>query len=133
MEPKVRQIVATKQNIIIKESGLILNKDYPLFGASPDGISEEFVVEIKCPFSKKNFKNYIRDGEVTKKYMAQIQLQMLFAEKTMGLFCIAHEDFETSNNVDIYIVDYNEQFCSQLMDRSLSFWKKSVFKKVLML
>lgn len=133
LEPKVRQVVAAKQNISIKESGLLLNKDFPIFGASPDGISEEFVVEIKCPFSKKNIKNYVQDGQITNKYRAQIHLQMLFAEKKKGMFCIAHEDFEISNNVDIYVVDYDMQFCSELMDKSLAFWKKSVFKKVLML
>lgn len=125
--------MAAKQNIKIKESGLILNKCFPLFGASPDGISDDFVVEIKCPISQKTMKNYIKDGEVTKKYMAQIQLQMLFAEKKKGLFCIAHEDFEVSNNVDIYTVHYNDHFVSDLMDKSLLFWKKSVFKKVLMI
>lgn len=84
LEPKVREIVAALKNIKINESGLILNKCFPLFGASPDGISKNFVIEIKCPISQKTMNNYVRDGEITKKYMAQIQLQMLFAEKKKG-------------------------------------------------
>lgn len=124
--------MAKKENIIFRESGLILNRNFPIVGASPDGISDECVLEIKCPIKNKNFKNYICDGIPTKKYMAQVQLQMYFAEKKRGLFCLAHDDFETTNNVDIYEINFDEDYCLSLIEKAMGFWKINIFNKLLL-
>ncbi|KAJ8966271.1 hypothetical protein NQ314_003639 [Rhamnusium bicolor] len=58
LEEKVLKIVGKKYNTMFKKSGLILCKEYPVLGASPDGISEKYVVEIKCPVKKDIKKLY---------------------------------------------------------------------------
>lgn len=42
-----------KMNIQFNTTGLLLSPSYPLLGASPDAISDEFVVEIKCSSTMK--------------------------------------------------------------------------------
>lgn len=57
-------------------------------GASPDGeTSNKGVVEIKCPRRSKFFK-YILNGkkEISKEYMAQIQMEMKSAKAEIGYF-----------------------------------------------
>ena len=37
--------------------GIYLRKYCPLYGASPDGICGDFIIEIKCRYKKKNSKH----------------------------------------------------------------------------
>ncbi len=67
----------------IKKSGLLLCVDHPLFGASPDGIGDDFIAEVQCLMSEKTFKRYFSsEGGPAKRHYAQMQLQMYFAKKT---------------------------------------------------
>ena len=55
-------------------------------GASPDGIvSDNAVLEIKCPKPETLFQ-LIATGEIDKKYMYQMQMEMLCAEKEKAYF-----------------------------------------------
>lgn len=79
LEEEVLEGVEKKLNIKFKRVGLQLKPRYPIFGASPDGITEDYVVEIKCPQSEKNISNYLtKNKQITAKYKAQVQLQMFF-------------------------------------------------------
>ncbi|KAL1454601.1 hypothetical protein WDU94_010817 [Cyamophila willieti] len=68
--------VLRKKFPTLKKCGLFLHKEYPLFGASPDGITENAVFEIKCPSSLSTVTNYLKDGRINIKYQLQIQMQM---------------------------------------------------------
>ena len=61
-----------RNDISIFEFGLILDKNHPHFGASPDGINGlGIMIEIKCPFSRE-----IKDGYIPSKYYMQMQGQL---------------------------------------------------------
>ena len=34
-----------------QECGLFVSKEFPFLGASPDGVYDEFLIEIKCPYN----------------------------------------------------------------------------------
>lgn len=131
LENTVREEVCKIKNIKFKKVGLILSEDFPVLGASPDGIAEECIIEIKCPASNKNFKNYVKDGVVEKKYYAQMQMQMFFAKKEKCLFCIAHDNFETTKKIEILEVCYDEVYCKELINKCEIFWKENIFKQLL--
>ena len=38
----------------VKECGLFINKDFPQFACSPDGVFQDYLIEIKCPFALKD-------------------------------------------------------------------------------
>lgn len=74
LEPLVKSAVEKLLGEKITDTGLWLQPDFPIFGASPDGIGpkNKYCVEIKCPLSKDTYKNYIIRGKtVGKKYIAQ--------------------------------------------------------------
>lgn len=59
LEQSVVAVVEKQLNKKLNKSGLILIPKFPLFGASPDAIGEDFVVEIKCPSTEKSISYFI--------------------------------------------------------------------------
>lgn len=110
---------------------MFLNKDYPIFGASPDAVSTDFCIEIKCPSKDKTVEFYIKDGNIMKKPFAQIQLQMFLANKRKGLFCVASPNFENNMEVSIHEICLDETFCVKIMEQTAKFWKKAIFPKLI--
>lgn len=101
---------------------------WPMFGASPDGINEKMVAEIKCPKSSKSAKNYVADnGDIGQKYLAQVMLQMSLSGRKEALFCVADPAFEKNKKIVIKHVHYDESLVNDLMNRSIQFWKSSIF------
>ncbi|KAJ8672146.1 hypothetical protein QAD02_003405 [Eretmocerus hayati] len=54
----------------VKTSGLILRKNFPALGASPDGLTETAVVETKCPSKGQTIANYHDGKGIKNKYKA---------------------------------------------------------------
>lgn len=131
LESQVVKEVEKIKQIKINKCGLKLNAAYPTMGASPDGESTLYSIEIKCPMAAKALSRYITaKNEVAPKYMAQLQLQMHFSNKAMGLFCVAHNDYEVTKRVTIIEVVYDKQFCETLLEKCAMFWGQAIFPKI---
>ncbi|XP_030749227.1 uncharacterized protein LOC115877209 [Sitophilus oryzae] len=48
LESEVIFQMEKQRNIKINSRGFVLNGDYPFLGASPDGISSDYYIEVKC-------------------------------------------------------------------------------------
>ncbi|VEN46973.1 unnamed protein product [Callosobruchus maculatus] len=131
LEDEVLDVVCKKKKIKARKVGIFLNNKYPIFAASPDALSADFCIEIKCPSKDSTFKQYLKNNEITKKPMAQMQLQMLLVGREKGLFCVASPDFEQSRDVSIVEVESNIAFCENLLQKATSFWQKAIFSKLL--
>ncbi|KAL1493914.1 hypothetical protein ABEB36_009594 [Hypothenemus hampei] len=116
LEKEVIEIVKQKRSLKINKSGLYLRKDFPIFGASPDGISDEYVIDMKCPSKEATVKNYLHNGIVAKKYFYQLQMQMMFANKNKGLFCVALSNFEKDKNVQIIELIFEEDKIMEIIE-----------------
>lgn len=73
----------------ITEVGFLQHPDFPWLGASPDGlIGKDYILEVKCPYGKRNIKN----GEEFKTlneqdhYYAQVQIEMFCAQREKAIF-----------------------------------------------
>ena len=111
----------------VTKVGLTLNAKYPMLGASPDGETDDAVIEIKCPNSDKAVTRYYDKGMIQTKYKAQMQLQMFFAKKHVGYFCIANPEFEKNGKVMIIKDTYSEKFLTPIIKRAVKFWETAVF------
>nr|XP_018899885.1 PREDICTED: uncharacterized protein LOC109032282 [Bemisia tabaci] len=128
LEEQVVELVENKMKMPFKKCGLFLSGAYPILGASPDGINDTHVLEIKSPFSEKSYKEYLdKENKVKKRYLAQIQLQMYMTGRKKGLFCVSAPDFETSRRVEIIPVEFDRDFTEDLVERATKFWKANVF------
>lgn len=123
LEESVLKVVAEKKKIKLTRTGLLLNRQYPLLGASPDAISDDYVIEVKCPSSDKNVAHYFGKGNINKKYLSQIQLQKLISGKRLGLFCVASPIFEATKEVEIQEVQFDRQFIEDINGNQWNFGK----------
>lgn len=101
-----------------------------MLGASPDGLTNDSVIEIKCPYKEKTMRTYYENGQLGKKYYAQIQAQMHMSARQKGLFCVANLDFESSKKVNIYEVQYDEDYFKNLFEKCELFLKNNVYDKL---
>ena len=132
LEKEVLKILEENLQTTLQCSGLLLNPNFPVIGASPDAVGEDFVVEIKCPVSLKSEERYItKDNQIAKKHCAQIQLQMFMQNVKKGYFCMAKHDFEISQNIIVIIINYDEQFVMELINNAMTFWKQNIFPLLL--
>lgn len=115
--------MAKAKNIKIISSALLLNPEFPTFGASPDGISDNFVIDEKCPSKPENVKQYVENGKPKPKYYAQIQVQMW----KNGLFRVASPNFENDSAVSIYDVCFYKETCNILFNASQLFSNNAIY------
>uniref|UniRef100_A0A1Q3EW73 Putative yqaj-like viral recombinase domain protein n=2 Tax=Culex tarsalis TaxID=7177 RepID=A0A1Q3EW73_CULTA len=123
--------VLQKQYPSLRNAGLVLDPQFPWMGASPDGLADDFVLEIKCPYTPKTFEAYIDVTKLSKKYYAQIQLQMHMTHRSKALLGVAALDFERSRQVTQVWIDYDKQFVDSVMKEAFEFWRKGVFPALL--
>lgn len=129
LEPQVL-LELEKQYGSIERSGIIIDRGFPVLGASPDGITADgmAVIEVKCPTSEKSFTRYIKkDGTPAAKHVAQVQMLMHIAKKQKALFCVADPKFEQNKHIFISEIKYDEIYCIDLLKKCVSFWEKTVF------
>lgn len=99
----------------------------PIIAASPDGIMKDAIIEIKCPMKAKAKDNYIKNGIITDKCKAQVQLQMYATGFKKCYFCVADSKFEETNKIDIILVTYDDAYVNNLLQKLSIFWKTNVF------
>lgn len=101
-----------------------------MVGASPDGIGDDFMVEIKCPIKEKTIKSYVQDGIIKNKVRAQMQAQMMAAKKRRGVLCVADPKFEETKKNNFHGIDYDATFIDSIIKKALKFWELFIFKKI---
>ena len=111
----------------IKKCGIFLNGKMPIFGASPDGISDDVIFEIKCPQKQETVANYVEKGKLKNKVYFQMQLQMLMANKVNGVLVVADPKFEQNKKISEYKVTFNRRKLMPVMKGCEIFWKNIIF------
>ena len=153
MEPRAKrkyfhEVKRKHKNLNLEETGLVLLKDFPYIGASPDGLISclccgRGVLEIKCPFSiidqapSKENLSYLEeikdlDGtsnthlKVNTPYYFQIQGQMA-ATKT--LYC--HFFVFTAHGYFFEEIKFNKEVWNEALTRLNWFWINHLAPKIL--
>jgi hypothetical protein len=118
LESSVLDKVCEKTGVHLKPCGLLLVPGNPVVGASPGGIGNDYVAEIKCPTSEKeNRRCILGSGEMAAKFKAQIQMQMHVSGKHKALFCVADSNFEENGDAEIIWLDYDKEYYETLLKR----------------
>lgn len=131
LEKEVLQQVEILTNKDLKKAGLYLMPEYPMLGASPDAIGEDFIVEVKCPSNEENLKNYLVRGKISPKCKAQMQLQMMASKMSKGLFCVADVGFEQNRKVHLQWLELDLIYISSIIEKALTFWTSNIFPRLL--
>ena len=75
LEPLARAAYEFKQGVTVTEVGFIDHPSIEMSGASPDGLVDDGLVEIKCP-TPGNHVDTLISGKAPSKYISQMQWQM---------------------------------------------------------
>ena len=80
-EANARAAYEAHRGVFVTEVGFIPHPTIEMAGASPDGLVEDGMVEIKCPESKTALECWLAKNPVSSKYFAQMQWQMRCADR----------------------------------------------------
>ena len=130
------------ESFSVKDSGLVINSEWPFIGASPDGIINcschgKGVLEIKCPFCHQ--ESTIQSAAMDKKfclkqsgeklcldekhaYYYQIQTQLFVCDVEYADFCVCTFLKDKNNEYD------DEGIHIERITKNLNFWKECVEK-----
>jgi hypothetical protein len=53
-EKKAMEQLEKQEGVVVEKCGLFIDKDHFFLGASPDGLCNDGIVKIKCPYSARN-------------------------------------------------------------------------------
>lgn len=96
--------VESHLGVMVEQCGFVLHENGWL-GASPDGLIDDAVIEVKCPHRKEMFSLDSR-----KDYYAQVQTQMICAGKTKGYFGVWVPDY-----IQVTPVELDEEWIAASM------------------
>lgn len=74
-EPFARAAYEASRGVMVEEVGFVPHPTIDAAGASPDGLVDDGMLEIKCP-SSATMIEVLLTGNVEKKYFCQMQMQM---------------------------------------------------------
>ena len=126
IEPKVRIAAQAELGQRIKR-GLHISADNPIFAASPDGIGDDFVVEIKCPMYDRTVALYVKNGVASMKCFYQLQWQMFVCKKEMGYLVVADPKFETNKKIQLVTVPFAHSEATSMAEIALKFYEEFVY------
>ncbi|CAI6360196.1 unnamed protein product [Macrosiphum euphorbiae] len=143
MEPLAIKEAKKKIGQTINTCGLFIDTKKPFLAATPDGIIDDCLVEIKCPFSAKDCDSYVEAINEKKlpnytligdelrlksssNYYYQVQGQMRVCQKTKCYFVIY-----TNKWINIECINYDEEFWQKNMESKLEkFYEECLLPKI---
>lgn len=103
----------------------IFNEYNEYSGASPDGLYDNGVIEIKCPFNSSNHIGFLLNASNPDylfaeypDYYAQVQFNMMCANKTEAkLVSYDPRAVEPRHRMAVLYIAKNEEYCAELSER----------------
>lgn len=75
-EPAAIEAYSFMTGNVVEQIPFVYRDEDMRCGCSPDGVMDDFTLEIKCPYMSRRHIELIVDGRMDKDYMAQTQFQM---------------------------------------------------------
>lgn len=94
LEPEAADVFSFQQDLVCREIGFVTNDDITV-GCSPDRLTEDSGLEIKCPMHTTHIKyllDYKNDGAMPSEYYAQVQGTMWLMDFQEYWFMSYHPD-----------------------------------------
>lgn len=127
LESEIFELLKSKKYPTIQKCGIIVRSDMPIFGASPDGMTDDHIFEIKCPSKVKTFTNYIDNGVPKEKVFFQMQLQMAMSGRTKGILIVADPNFEKNKKYTEVEVLLDKEKLDDVVGKCKRFWENTIF------
>jgi len=105
----------------VEEAFFVVHPKHEWLGASPDGfVGEHSLLEIKCPFGKRNDTNpEFKSIDEQPHYYAQIQIQLYCTDART---CYFYQ--WTPNGASLEIVDFNQEWIDKYLPKLSEFYNE---------
>ena len=94
LEPEAADVFSFQEDLVCREVGFVTNNEETV-GCSPDRLTEDSGLEIKCPAHNTHVKyliDYHKNGEMPTEYYAQVQGTMWLMDFSDYWFMSYHPD-----------------------------------------
>lgn len=116
LESDAREWAEAQLNITFP-AHVVESKQYPMFGASLDGLATDSVLEIKCP-GYRVYKEVIELGSIPKNWLYQIQWQLYITGFNTAYLCV-YEGFTGK----IITVQRDQNLIDRMIPIASAWWK----------
>jgi len=119
-EPFARAAYEAKADILVTEVGFITHPWITMSGASPDGLADEGLVEIKCPNTATHIATLL-DQKVAEKYITQMMWQMACTERPWCDFVSFDPRMPAKHQLFIKRINFDKQLVDSLENSVIQF------------
>ena len=113
LEPEARIAYEVKTGTFVEQIDFVPHPTIAMGGASPDGLVEGGLLEIKCPM-RKNHVRYLLSGKPPAIYLPQMAWQMACTGREWCDFVSYHPDMP--DNTKLFVVRYyrDEEYIAEI-------------------
>jgi putative phage-type endonuclease len=119
-EPFARAAYEARMDLLVTEVGFIDHPWIPMFGASPDGLANEGMVEIKCPNTATHIDTLLSQT-VPAKYITQMMSQMACADRPWCDFVSFDPRLPERHQLFIKRINYDPEMVNLLENSVIQF------------
>lgn len=110
-EPVALAAYCSATGLNVQQVGFVQHRGIEWLGGSPDGLTDNRLIEIKCPFSQEVY------ASVPAHYMAQIQGLLEITEKPTADLCVW-----TPSALRVFTICRSEDYWGWMYPRLAEFW-----------
>ena len=119
-EPYARAAYEARMDLLVTEVGFIDHPWIPMSGASPDGLANEGMVEIKCPNTATHIDTLLSQT-VPAKYITQMMWQMCSADRPWCDFVSFDPRLPERHQLFIKRINYDPEMVNLLENSVIQF------------
>lgn len=91
LEDEAIEVYEAIHEVTVSRVGFVINDKYPNAGCSPDGLDEDWLIEVKC-FGEKKHLSIRKKKDIPFKIMAQLQFNMMISGKKKARLVMYNPD-----------------------------------------
>lgn len=119
-EPFARAAYEARMDLLVTEVGFINHPQIAMAGASPDGLANEGMVELKCPNTSTHLQ-ILLDRKVPEKYITQMMWQMACADRPWCDFVSFDPRLPERHQLFIKRINYDPEMVNMLENSVIQF------------
>jgi putative phage-type endonuclease len=119
-EPFARAAYEARMDLLVTEVGFINHPRIAMAGASPDGLANEGIVELKCPNTSTHLQTLL-DRKIPEKYITQMMWQMACTDTPWADFVSFDPRLPEKHQLFIKRINYDPEMVNMLENSVIQF------------
>lgn len=114
----------------VQRCGLFMRADYPVFAATADAITENFVYKVMTSDSQATFKR-LNAGKFSESELNELNFIMHMIRRQKMYIFVVHHNYPSTKLVNTIALEYDMGRAHEIIVDAQNFWNREVFPIVL--